>query len=70
MKKPNQEVRNKIQDTIGKNDGLLSIVKKCKLRWNSHISRVSAMTRTVLQGTVNGTRWRGRHRKRSRTGQD
>ena len=57
----NEEVRNKIQDAIGKHDDLFSIVKKRKLRWYGHISRASGMVKTISQGTVKGTR--GRQRK-------
>ena len=33
----NEEVRNKIQDAIGKHDGLLSIATKHKTRWRGHV---------------------------------
>ena len=50
-----EEVRNKIQDEIGKHDDLLSIVKKHKLTWYGHISRACGMANTILQGAVKGT---------------
>ena len=47
----NEEVCRKIQATIGEYDELLAMVKKC-------------LTKTILQGTVNGKRSRGRQKKR------
>ena len=52
----NEKVRNKMQDAIGKYDDPLSIVKKRKLRWCDHTSRASGMAKTILQGTVKGTK--------------
>ena len=40
-----------------------TMVKKRKLRWYGHISRSSGMAKTILQGTVKGTRRRGRQKK-------
>ena len=48
---------------IGVHDDLLTMVKKRKLRWYDHISRSSGMAKTILQGTVKGTRRRGRQKK-------
>ena len=56
-----EEVRN---NQIGVHDGLLTMVKKRKLRWHGHISRSSGMAKTILQGTVKGARRRGRQKKR------
>ena len=58
----NEEVRRKIQAAIGAYDELLTLVKKRKLKWFGHVSRSSALAKTVLQGTVKGKR--GRHKKR------
>ena len=60
----NEEVRNRIQNAIGVHDGLLTMVKKRKLRWYGHISRSSGMAKTILQGTVKEARTRGRQKKR------
>ena len=60
----NEEVRNRIQNTIGVHDDLLTMVKKRKLRWYGQISRSSGMAKTILQGTVKGARRRGRQKKR------
>ena len=60
----NLEVRSRIQNTIGVHDDLLTMVKKRKLRRYGHISRSSGMAKTILPGTVKGTRMRGRRKKR------
>ena len=60
----NEEVRRKIQAAIGEYDELLTLVKKRKLRWFGHVSRSSGLAKTILQGTVKGTRKRGRQKKR------
>ena len=59
----NEEVRNRIQNAVGVHEDLLTMVKKRKLRWYSHISRSSGMAKTILQGTVKGAR-RGKQKKR------
>ena len=59
----NEEVRNRIQNAIGVQYDLLTMVKKRKLRWYGHISRSSGMAKTILQGTVKGARRRGRQKK-------
>ena len=60
----NEVARNRIQNAILMHDDLLIMVKKRKLRWYGHISRSSSMAQTVLQGTVKGTRRKGRQKKR------
>ena len=60
----NEEVRNRIRQAIGTYEELLTTVKRRKLRWYGHVSRSSGLTKTVLQGTVQGGRRRGRQRKR------
>ena len=60
----NEEVHNRIQNAIGVQDDLLTMVNKRKLRWYGHISRSSCMSKTILQGTVKGARRRGRQKKR------
>ena len=61
----NEEVRIKIQQTIGPHeDILLTIVKRRKLQWYGHVSRSSGLAKTILQGTVKAGRRLGRQRKR------
>uniref|UniRef100_UPI003AF98FB5 hypothetical protein n=1 Tax=Thiolapillus sp. TaxID=2017437 RepID=UPI003AF98FB5 len=60
----NEEVRAKIQQAIGPHKHLLTIVKRRKLQWYGHVSRLSGLARTILQGTVKGGRRQGGQRKR------
>ena len=60
----NEEVCAKIQQAIGPQEDLLTIVKRSKLQWYGHVSRSSGLAKTILQGTVKGGRRQGRQRKR------
>ena len=60
----NEEVRRKIQAAIGEYDELLTLVGKRRLGWFGRVSGSSGLAGTVLQGTVNGKRKRGRRKKR------
>ena len=60
----NEEARAKIQQAIGSHEDLLTIVKRSKLQWYGHVSRLSRVAKTILQGTVKGGRRQGRQRKR------
>ena len=60
----NEKVCAKVQQAVGPHEDLLTIVKRCKLQWYSHVSRSSGLTKTILQGTVKGGRRQGRQRKR------
>ena len=58
-----KEVRNRVLMIIGNHKDLLTKVKERKLRWYGHIIRDDySMSKIFLQGTVNGTRKRGRPR--------
>ena len=59
----NIEVRNRVFMIIVNHKDLLTKVKERKLRWYGHIIRDDySMSKIFLQGTVNGTRKRGRPR--------
>ena len=60
----NEEVHAKIQQATGPHEDLLTIVKRRKLQWYGHISRLSGLAKTILRGTVKGGRRQGRQRKR------
>ena len=60
----NEEVRAKMQQAIGPQEDLLTIVKRCKLLWYGHVSRSSGLAKTILQGTVKGGRRQGGQRTR------
>ena len=57
-------MRSRISKAIGKHDDLLTTVKKRKLKWYSHVTRSNGLAKTILQGTVQGGRRRGRQKKR------
>ena len=60
----NKKVRAKIQQTIGPQDNLLTIVKRRKLQWYGHDSRSSGLAKNILKGTVKGGTRHGWQRKR------
>ena len=60
----NEEVKARIGNAIGPYENLLTTVKRRKLKWYGHVTRSSGLAKTILQGTVQGGRRRGRQRKR------
>ena len=60
----NEEVRSKIQQAIGPQEDLLTIVQRRKLQWYGLVSRSSSLAKTILRGTVKGGRRQGRQKKR------
>ena len=44
----NEEVHAKIQQAIGPQEDLLTIVKRRKLQWYGHVSCSSSLTKTIL----------------------
>ena len=56
----NEEVRAEIQQATGPHEDLLTIVKRRKLQWYSHVSRSSGLAKTILQDTVEWGRRQGR----------
>ena len=60
----NKEVHAKIQQAIGPQEDLLTMVKRCKLQWYDNVSHSSGRAKTIWQGTVKGGRRHGRQRKR------
>ena len=60
----NDNVRRMIKEAIGPYDELLFIVKKRKLRWYGHVMRSTGLSKTILQGTVEGIRRRRGQRRR------
>ena len=60
----NEEVKARIGNAIGSYEDLLTSVKRRKLKWYVHVKRSSRLAKTILQGTVQGGRRRGRQRKR------
>ena len=60
----NEEVRAKIQQTIGPHEDLLTIVKRRKLQWYGHVSRSLGLAKTILRGTVKWGRRHGRQKRK------
>ncbi|KAK2190847.1 hypothetical protein NP493_66g02034 [Ridgeia piscesae] len=60
----NEEVRNRTWQAIGPHEDLLTTVKRRKLKWYGHITKSPVLAKTILQGTVQGGRRRGRQKKR------
>ena len=60
----NEEVHAKTQQAIGPHEDLLTIVKRRKLQWYGHVSRLSGLAKTILQSTAKGEKRQGRQRKR------
>ena len=57
-------MRATVTQSIGPHDDLLTTVKQRKLHWYGHVTRSDGISKTILQGTVNGSRKRGRQKKR------
>ena len=45
----NDAVRDKTRQAIGPYDNMLTTVKKRKLRWFGHVSRIIRLAKTILQ---------------------
>ena len=60
----NEEMRNRTWEAIWPHEDLLTTVKRRKLKWYGHVTRSLGLAKTILQGTVQGGRKRGRQKKR------
>ena len=56
-------VRALMTTYVGPQEPLLATVKRRKLTWFGHVARHNSLCKTILQGTVEGGRKRGRQRK-------
>ena len=61
--KTNEFVRQEVIKYAGRHEPLLATVRQRKLAWYGHVSRHGSLSKTILQGTVDGKRLRGRPRK-------
>ena len=61
--KTNEYVRQRIDILAGKQEPLLTVMKRRKLAWFGHVNRHDSLAKTILQGTVEGGRRRGRQHK-------
>ena len=53
-RKTNEFVRARVQSFVGPRELLLATVKRCKLQWFGHATRHNPVSKTILQGTVEG----------------
>ena len=61
--KTNDWVRSTLNILVGPQEPLLATVKGRKLAWFEHVTRHDSLSKTILQGTLEGGRRRGRQRK-------
>ena len=61
--KTNDWVRSSTKSLVGPQEPLLAPVKRRKLEWFGHIIRYNSLSKTILQGTLEGGRRLGRQRK-------
>ena len=61
--KTNAYVKEEIRKRMGHQEPLLSTIKRRKLIWFGHTTRHDTLAKTILQGTLEGKRKRGRQKK-------
>ena len=61
--KTNGWVRNKINFLVGLQQPVLATVKIRKLAWFEHVIRHDSISRTILEGTLEGGQRHGRQKK-------
>ena len=61
--KTNEYVWQTVESLVGPQEHLLATVKRRKLKWFGHITRHDSLCKTIMQGTVEGGRRRGRQHK-------
>ena len=61
--KTNDYVRSLMCIHVGSQEPLLATIKRRKLIWFGHVTRHDCLCKTIMQGTVEGGRRRGRQRK-------
>ena len=59
----NADVWNSVTLRVGRQEPLLATVKRRKMAWFGHTIRHNTLSKTILQGTVEGSRRQGRPRK-------
>jgi hypothetical protein len=61
--KTNEYVRSTVTALVGPQEPLLATVKRRKLAWFGHVTHHNTLSKTILQGTLKGSRRRGRQKK-------
>lgn len=62
-RKTNEYVLSQVELLAGPQEPLLSVIKRRKLSWFGHVTRHTSLPKTILQGTLEGGRKRGRQPK-------
>ena len=62
----NEEVGARIQQAIAPHEDLLTTIKTCKLKWYGHVSHLSGLAKTLLQGTVKWGRRQGKQKTKNK----
>ena len=58
-----RQVRSEINFLVSPQEPPLATVKRRKLAWFGHVTRHNSLSKTILQGTLEGGQRRGRQRK-------
>ena len=61
--KTNEYVWEKIKSITCHQETIITSIKRRKMAWFGHVVRHDTLTKTILQGTIEGGRRRGRQRK-------
>ena len=61
--KTNDWARSKINFFVGPQEPLVATIRRRKLAWFGHVTRHKSLSKTMLQGTLEGGRHRGLQRK-------
>ena len=56
-------MRSMVKNLVGPQEPLLATAKRRKLPWHGHVTLHNSLSKTILQGTDEGGRRRGRQRK-------
>ena len=62
-RKTNEYVRKEVESLVGPQEPLLATIKRRKMIWFGHVTRHDSLCKTIMQGTIEGRRRRGRQRK-------
>ena len=62
-----EQVRKTIIKHIGSYEDLLATLKRRHVKWYGHVTRSDGLTEVILQGTVEGSRRRGRPKRAGST---
>ncbi|KAI8497134.1 hypothetical protein Bbelb_250830 [Branchiostoma belcheri] len=61
--KTNEYVYQQVYSLVGPQEAVMSTVRRRKLQWFGHLTRHNNLAKTILQGTLEGKRRRGRQKK-------